>query len=674
MTFKADSKGFLIADSATDVGELAQGIEGVRSDTSAILALLKKGRIQSGIVQRARVSNPNATSTAARGGSGGGAAARDPVTGRFVRSESKKSAAAKPIDGLTKAVNSLTRQQVAQVAEEKRAKAAQESRGESENKQARDSRGRFGAGSGDGESPGFWGKIKDGIKSAFADKQVDAGDMDKVDPVIEASTEVAKMAEGASKLIGGSFKAAVNVGKIGKAVIGRGFGMGRDKAVGWYRRMFGELRTMRKENRDFSKAEQKAIAGIEAGGGSGGGIWDMIKSLISTIFSPVGIAIIGGIVGLWAAMGDKISGAWKDLTAKMGAKWDSAVAWFLDLWKPIADWFRDKLGIVTGAIGAGAKKAAEAGNAVNEGIKRATGVDVKSTARKAADRVGEYVIDPAKEAAAVAVDKAKSAFGKGSAGNKAALMQGMQNAGITDPKEQAMFLAQMDHESGGFRSLEENVRYRPKQFLKLFGKRAGITTEEQAAAILDKGEAATAEAMYGGAWGKKNLGNTDPGDALKFKGRGFTQLTGRANYEAAAKATGLDLVNNPELAADPANAAKIATWYWQSRKGLAAAGKAGNVEAATKAINGGTIGIDDRAAKFQQYLAATTAPASSPAANPVAVNIPAPAPLPPAANAAIPVPVNSKAPLQVTLSDNQLAAQDVRDRRLAQIATGGVAA
>ncbi|NKJ45836.1 hypothetical protein CIC12_03570 [Burkholderia sp. SG-MS1] len=61
-----------------------------------------------------------------------------------------------------------------------------------------------------------------------------------------------------------------------------------------------------------------------------------------------------------------------------------------------------------------------------------------------------------------------------------------------------------------------------------------------------------------------------------------------------ASATGLDLVNHPELAADPANAAKNATWYWQSKHGLADAGKSGDVLAATKKINGGTNGLGDR--------------------------------------------------------------------------------
>ncbi|WP_346241505.1 glycoside hydrolase family 19 protein, partial [Streptomyces malaysiensis] len=105
--------------------------------------------------------------------------------------------------------------------------------------------------------------------------------------------------------------------------------------------------------------------------------------------------------------------------------------------------------------------------------------------------------------------------------------------------------------SGGLTSLEENLKYQPDKFLSAYGKRAGISTVDEARAILKQGPEATAEAMYGGEWGRKNLGNTEPGDGHRFRGRGFTQLTGRSNYEAASRDLGIDLVNNPDMAADP---------------------------------------------------------------------------------------------------------------------------
>ena len=62
----------------------------------------------------------------------------------------------------------------------------------------------------------------------------------------------------------------------------------------------------------------------------------------------------------------------------------------------------------------------------------------------------------------------------------------------------------------------------------------------------------------------KELGNTEPGDGARYKGRGFIQITGRSNYEKAGKALGIDLVNHPEKAEDPEVAAKVAAWYWRT--------------------------------------------------------------------------------------------------------------
>lgn len=193
-----------------------------------------------------------------------------------------------------------------------------------------------------------------------------------------------------------------------------------------------------------------------------------------------------------------------------------------------------------------------------------------------------------------ALDSVKSTFGGGSKGNRAVLVKAMKEAGITSPNEQAMFLAQMDHESGGFKRLSESFAYDPQRLLKVFPKY--FSSIEEATAVREKGPAAIADRVYGG-----RMGNEAPGDGFKYRGRGFIQLTGRANYEAAGKALGLDLVNKPELAEDPANAAKVALWYWQSR-GVSKPAQIGDVERSTKLINGGLNGLSDRQAKFRSYL------------------------------------------------------------------------
>jgi predicted chitinase len=146
-------------------------------------------------------------------------------------------------------------------------------------------------------------------------------------------------------------------------------------------------------------------------------------------------------------------------------------------------------------------------------------------------------------------------------GSKAAevaphLNRAMAEAGIDSPARKAAFLAQVAHESGGFKYNEELASGRAYE-------------------------------------GRRDLGNTQPGDGARFKGRGYIQLTGRANYAAAGKALGLDLVNQPELAARPENAARVAAWYWNSR-GLNALADRGDFDGITRRINGGFNGKADR--------------------------------------------------------------------------------
>src|SRR5690606_24265284 len=94
-----------------------------------------------------------------------------------------------------------------------------------------------------------------------------------------------------------------------------------------------------------------------------------------------------------------------------------------------------------------------------------------------------------------------------------------------------------------------------------------------------------------------------PGDGYKYRGRGFIQLTGRANYAAAGAYLGIDLVNNPDLASDPDIAAAIALWYWYvARPKISQAAQLGDVRFVTRQINGGLNGLADRSSKYQYYL------------------------------------------------------------------------
>jgi putative chitinase len=140
----------------------------------------------------------------------------------------------------------------------------------------------------------------------------------------------------------------------------------------------------------------------------------------------------------------------------------------------------------------------------------------------------------------------------------------MAEANITTPLRQAGFLAQLGHESDQFRSLNE------------YGD--GLRYE-----------------------GSKVLGNTVPGDGPRFKGRGPIQLTGRDNYTRAGKALKLDLVNHPELAAEPGNGFRIAAWYWADR-GLNSAADAQDLEGMTRKIQGALGGLPARAQLYARAL------------------------------------------------------------------------
>lgn len=101
------------------------------------------------------------------------------------------------------------------------------------------------------------------------------------------------------------------------------------------------------------------------------------------------------------------------------------------------------------------------------------------------------------------------------------------------------------------------------------------------------------EASDGKAYeGRASLGNTEPGDGPKFIGRGAIQLTGRANYAKASAALGVDLVNQPELAATPPVAFRAACWFWQSHglNELADEDTQDAFDTITRRINGGLSG------------------------------------------------------------------------------------
>ena len=92
--------------------------------------------------------------------------------------------------------------------------------------------------------------------------------------------------------------------------------------------------------------------------------------------------------------------------------------------------------------------------------------------------------------------------------------------------------------------VSENLNYSATRIPQVFSK---SRLQGIAASKLGRNPERLANTVYGGSWGKANLGNTQPGDGWKFRGRGFPQTTGRRNYEKLAGVTGLDLLVNPDL-------------------------------------------------------------------------------------------------------------------------------
>ena len=157
--------------------------------------------------------------------------------------------------------------------------------------------------------------------------------------------------------------------------------------------------------------------------------------------------------------------------------------------------------------------------------------------------------------------------------------------GITTINRLAAWLPQLAHESGGFTRLEENLNYSAERIAAVWPSRFPTI---QHAAPYARDPVKLARRVYGG-----RLGNDSLSDGYVYRGRGLIQLTGRENYRAAPKAGSVALEDVPELAKEPAVAAMIAGWYWQSR-GCNELADAGDFRAITRKINGGLTGLADR--------------------------------------------------------------------------------
>jgi len=166
--------------------------------------------------------------------------------------------------------------------------------------------------------------------------------------------------------------------------------------------------------------------------------------------------------------------------------------------------------------------------------------------------------------------------------------------GINDVNRQAAFIGQCSHECNHFKTLEENLNYRPETLQRLFGHK--FKPEE--IALYAHNPQKIANRIYGGRMGNRG---EESGDGWKFHGRGCIQLTGHDNYWHFGQAIKQDMVAHPELVATPMYAALSAGWFWQTH-GCNDLAESENWVGLTKRINGGTIGLDERISLTKRAL------------------------------------------------------------------------
>lgn len=162
---------------------------------------------------------------------------------------------------------------------------------------------------------------------------------------------------------------------------------------------------------------------------------------------------------------------------------------------------------------------------------------------------------------------------------------------INTSLRKAHFLAQVAHESGGFKYVVENLNYSAKALYGVFRK---YFPTMDAANLYARQPQKIANKLYANRMGN---GNETSNDGWNYRGRGLIQLTGKDNYQALSTTTGKDFIATPELVEQPEWALTSACWFWKNRN-INKYADADDIHMVTKLINGGTNGLANR----QHYL------------------------------------------------------------------------
>ena len=167
---------------------------------------------------------------------------------------------------------------------------------------------------------------------------------------------------------------------------------------------------------------------------------------------------------------------------------------------------------------------------------------------------------------------------------------------ITNNLRLAHFLAQCSHESGGFKSVKENLNYSADGLKKIFPKYFPGNLAESYAKNPEK----IASKVYGGRMGN---GNESTKEGYKFSGKGYLQTTGKDNYRRLGEFLGVDLISNPDLVATKYPLASAA-FFFKSNNLWSICDEGADdktITKLTKRINGGTIGLGHRIKEFNHF-------------------------------------------------------------------------
>lgn len=193
------------------------------------------------------------------------------------------------------------------------------------------------------------------------------------------------------------------------------------------------------------------------------------------------------------------------------------------------------------------------------------------------------------------------------------VQQACERYQINTKNQEAAFIAQCAHESGGFTMLEENLNYRASTMAACWPARFGVKNPDgtwakdakgarvpnKFAQALERKPEMIANVVYASRMGN---GPTESGEGWKYRGRGLKQLTGKDNYTRCGQAIEANLVAEPDLLINPKYAALSAAWFWSVNK-CGALAESGDFVGLTKKINGGTIGLEDREKRYRAVLA-----------------------------------------------------------------------